>query len=172
MVAMIPRNIMSGICSTGNWPYNPQIFDETDFAPAFFTDRDIIQDSGSSSADPQAFQSKLGNEQACNSSLDTSHRDNASGDVDQLANFLETATPTSSSLDTASNFISLEDVLPLPKAASKKNSNRRRGKTRIYTDTPVRDEVEKRQTQKRPKKSADRGKSTKRKLFSKKKHHW
>ena len=115
MVAMTPRNIMSGFCSTGNWPYNPQIFDETDFAPAFVTDRDTIQDSGSSSADPQAFQSKLGN-----SSLDTSHRDNASGEVDQLANFLEKATPTSSSLDTASDFISPEDVLPLPKAASQK----------------------------------------------------
>ena len=166
--AMIPRNIMSGFCSTGNWPYNPQIFDETDFAPAFVTDRDIIQDFGSSSADPQAFQSKLGNEQACNSFLDTSHRDNASGDVDQLASFLEKATPTSLSLDTASNFISPEDLLPLPKAVSKK-SNRTRGKTGIYTDTPVRDEVEKRQTQKRPKKSADCGKSTKRKLFSKRK---
>ena len=99
MVAMTPRNILSGFCSSGNWPYNPQIFDETDFAPAFVTDRDIIQDSGSSSADPQAFQSKFGNEQACNSSLDTSHRDNASGDVGQLANFLEKATSTSSSLD-------------------------------------------------------------------------
>ena len=120
MVAMTPRNIMSGFCSTGNWPHNHQIFDETDFAPAFVTDRDTIQDSGSSSADPQAFRSKLGNEQACNSSLDTSHRDNASGEVDQLANFLKKATPTSSSLDTASNFISPEDVLPLPKAASQK----------------------------------------------------
>ena len=120
MIAMTPRNIMSGFCSTGNWLYNLQIFDKTDFAPAFVTDRDIIQDSGSSSADPQAFQSKLGNEQACNSSLDTSHRDNASGDVDQLANFLEKATPTSSSLDTAFNFISPEDVLPLLQAASKK----------------------------------------------------
>ena len=120
MVAMTPRNIMSGFLSTGKWPCNPQIFDKTDFAPAFVTDRDIIQDFGSSSANPQAFQSKLGNKQACNSSSDTSHRDNASGDVDQLANFLEKATPTSSSLDTASNFVSPEDALPLPKAASKK----------------------------------------------------
>ena len=120
MVAMIPRNIMSGFCSTGNWPYNSQIFDETDFAPAFVTDRDIVQDSWSSSAYPQAFQSKLGDEQACNSSLDTSHQDNALGDVDQFANFLEKATPTPSNLDTASNLISPEDVLPLPKTASKK----------------------------------------------------
>ena len=52
-----------------------------------------------------------------------------------------------------------------------KNCNRKRGKTRIYTDTPVRDKVEKRQAQRQPKKSADRGKSTKRKSFSKKKHH-
>ena len=113
-VAMTPRNVMTGFCSTGNWPYNPQIFGETNFAPAFVTDRDIIQDSASSfadsqafqsesgheqscssvdpqafqseldneqtcsSVDPQAFQSELGNEQECSSSLDTSHRDNAS----------------------------------------------------------------------------------------------
>ena len=50
----------------------------------------------------------------------TSHRDNTSGDVDQSANFLEKATPTSSCLDTASNFVFPENVLPLPKAASKK----------------------------------------------------
>ena len=75
---------MSAFCSTGNWPYNLQIFDETNFSPAFVTDRDNIQDSGSSSVDPQTFQSELGNKQAC-SSLDTSHRDNASGGVGQLA---------------------------------------------------------------------------------------
>ena len=55
MVAMTPRNITSEFCSTGNWPYNPQIFDETDFAPAFVTDRDIIQVSGSSSAELKLF---------------------------------------------------------------------------------------------------------------------
>ena len=77
MVAMTPRNIMSGFCSTGIWPYNPQIFEENNFAPVFVIDRDTIQDSGSSSADPQAFQSELGNEQACSFSLDTSHSDNA-----------------------------------------------------------------------------------------------
>ena len=60
-------NIMTGFFSTGNWPYNPQIFVETDFAPAFVTDCDIIQDSGSSFVDPQTFQSELSNEQACNS---------------------------------------------------------------------------------------------------------
>ena len=64
VVAMTPRNIISEFCSTGNWlynqsilfllnlNYNPQIFNETDFAPAFVTDRDIIQDSGNSYADP------------------------------------------------------------------------------------------------------------------------
>ena len=55
MITMTPRNIGSGFCSTDNWPYNPQIFDKTDFAPTFVSDSDVIQDSGSSSADPQTF---------------------------------------------------------------------------------------------------------------------
>ena len=128
---------------TGNWPYNLHIFYETDFAPAFLTNRDIIQDFGSSSVDPQAFQSELGNEQDCSSSLDTSYGDNASGGVDQSADFLEKSTTTSSSLNTASNFVFPLVVWEEPHSVIKKNSNRRRGKTRIFTDTPVRDEVKK-----------------------------
>ena len=59
MVAMTPRNILSGFYSTGNWLYNPQFFAEADFAPAFVTDHDIIQGSTSSSLNSQAFQSNL-----------------------------------------------------------------------------------------------------------------
>ena len=103
------KYIESGISSTGNWPYNPPIFDEIDFSPAFVADRDIIQDSGSSSADPKAFQSELSNEQVCNSSLDTGHRDNASGMIDQSANFLK-------KILTRLLMSYLLNVLPLPKA--------------------------------------------------------
>ena len=88
--------------------------------------------------------------------------------MDQLADFLAKATPTSSVLDTASNFVSPQEVLPLSKAASRKNSNRRRGKTKIYTDTPVRDEIAKRQAQNRAQKSAEE-KNAKRTLFCKRK---
>ena len=42
MVAMTPRNILFGFCSTENWPYNSQIFAEADFAPAFVTDHNVI----------------------------------------------------------------------------------------------------------------------------------
>ena len=73
MVAMTPRNILSGFCSTGNWPYNPQIFAKADFAPAFVTDHDIIQGSSSSSLNSQAFQSNLINEQTYSACLNTSH---------------------------------------------------------------------------------------------------
>ena len=107
------KYIESGISSTGNWPYNPQIFDEIDFSPAFVADRDIIQDSGSSSADPKAFQSELSNEQVCSSSLDTGHRDNASGMVDQSANFLK-------KILTRLLMSYLLKVLPLPKAHKEK----------------------------------------------------
>ena len=117
---MTPRNILSGFCSTGNWPYNPQIFAEADFAPAFVTDHDIIQGSSRSSLNSQAFQSNLINEQTYSACLNTSHYHQGSAAVNQSANFLAKATPTLSVLDTAFNFVSPQEVLPLPKAASKK----------------------------------------------------
>ena len=43
MVAMTLRNIMLGFCSTGNRPYNPQIFDKMDFAPAFVINRALFK---------------------------------------------------------------------------------------------------------------------------------
>ena len=168
MVAMTPRNILSGFCSIGNWPYNPQIFAEADFAPAFVTDHNIIQGSSSSSLNSQAFQSNLINEQTYSVCLNTSHYHQGSAAVSQSANFLAKATPTSSVLDTASNFVSPQKVLCLPKTASRKNSNRRRGKTKIYTYIPVRDEIAKRQAQKRAQKSAEE-KNAKRRLFCKRK---
>ena len=66
---MTPRNILSRFCSTGNWPYNPQLFAEADFAPAFVTDHDIVQDSSSSSLSSQAFQSNLINEKTYSACL-------------------------------------------------------------------------------------------------------
>ena len=149
----------------------PQIFAEADFVPAFVTDHDIIQGSSSSSLNSQAFQSNLINEQTYSACLNTSHYHQGSTAVDQSAHFLAKATPTSSVLDTASNFVSPQEVLPLPKAASRKNSNRKRGKTKIYTDTPVCDEIAKRQAQKRAQKSAEK-KMQKEDYFAKeRKHH-
>ena len=108
------------------------------------------------------------NEQTYSACLNTSHYHQRSAAVDQSANFLAKATPTSLVLDTPFNFVSPQEVLPLPKAASRTNSNRRRGKTKIYTDTPVRDEIAKRQAQKRAQKSAEE-KNAKRRLFCKRK---
>ena len=108
------------------------------------------------------------NEQTYSACLNTSHYHQGSAAVDQSANFLAKATPTSSVLDTAFNFVSPQKVLPLPKAASRKNSNRRRGKTKIYTDTPVRDEIAKTaSTKKSPK--VTRRKRCKKKIILQKK---
>ena len=40
-------------------------------------------------------------------------------------------------------------ILPFRKASPGKKSNRRSGKTKIYTDTPVRDKIEKRSLEKK-----------------------
>ena len=56
-------------------------------------------------------------------------------------------------------------TLPIPKAAPRKRSlTRSRGKTRIYTDTPVRDEVEKKSIEKKIKPTKI---NAKRKIFVK-----
>ena len=38
---MIPRNILSGFSSTGNWPHNPDVLLSADFAPAVVTNNDV-----------------------------------------------------------------------------------------------------------------------------------
>ena len=42
--AMVPKNILSGFRFTGNWPCDPNIFSEFDFAPSNVTDRAMVQD--------------------------------------------------------------------------------------------------------------------------------
>ena len=147
MVAMTPRNITSGFHSTGSWPYNSDIFPETAFAPAYVTDRDLLPGSGFTSDDLQPLQNQSPAAYNIQPSVDTP----------------EEAGPSS-----VSTYVSPQDVLPLPKAPPRKNSNRRRGKTRIYTDTPVREEIEKRELEKNAKKSNATNKA-KRALFGKRK---
>ena len=59
--------------------------------------------------------------------------------------------------------------MPLSKASPRKRSNRKKGKSRVYTDTPNRDEVAQQVIEKAAKKSKKSAKNVKRKLFSQKK---
>ena len=59
--------------------------------------------------------------------------------------------------------------MPLPKVSPKKRSNWKKGKSKVYTDTPNRDEVAKQVIEKAGMKSKKSAKNVKRKLFSQKK---
>ena len=59
--------------------------------------------------------------------------------------------------------------MPLPKASPKKRSNQKKGKSKVFTDTPNRDVVAKQVIEKARKKSKKSAKNVKRKLFSQKK---
>ena len=66
-------------------------------------------------------------------------------------------------------YIRPASIMPLPKASPRKRSNRKKGKSRVYTDTRNRDEVAKQVIEKAGKKSKKSAKNVKRKLFSQKK---
>ena len=66
-------------------------------------------------------------------------------------------------------YIPPASIMSLPKASPKKRSNRKKGKSRVCTDTPNREEAAKQVIEKAGKKSKKSAKNVKRKLFFQKK---
>ena len=136
---MVPRNILSGFSATGNWPYNLDVLSSADFAPAVATDNDVATEQINSPIESlHSLQDAIqlaAEEQSINLNPDSF--------IVDMANDAEFSS-TLSENDQAhlSGYISHANILPLSKAAPlKKASGNRRGKTRIFTDTFVRNEV-------------------------------
>ena len=149
--SLVPRNILSEFRSTGNWPYNPDVLSSADFAPAVVTDNDVATEQMNSPIQTlHSLQDAIqlaAEEQSVNLNPDSF--------IVDMANDAEFSS-TLSENDQAhlSEYISPANILPLPKAAPlKKASGRRRGKTRIFTDTPVRNEVAERARERNAKKT-------------------
>ena len=139
---MVPRNILSGFVSTGNWPYNPELFTSADFAPSFITNQDLISETvpNSSGTTQQLLQDEFAAEQSKSSCIP---KDNLVENVtvELTAQSVILSGYEESNLDSC--YISPASIMPLPKASPKKRPNRKKGKSRVYTDTPNRDEVAK-----------------------------
>lgn len=185
--AMIPRNIISGFKSSGNWPFNPDVFTSADFDAAAVTDTDYVPaneeesstvstdtmlddqiipvSSGNPTDSQQRSQTELSDEQPCTNTslLDCPNRFVA-----------ETVEPSANSSRTEKefdqdNYVSPTSIMPFPKAAPRKSSGRKRGRTRVFTDTPVRNEVAERAMSKKEEKIKECSESCKEKVvFSKK----
>jgi len=113
MSAVIPRNILSGFQSTGIYPFNRELFTDVDFAPAVTTDMEMDQPkSNEMQTDPPVPESTC-----CTSPVNLP--------------------------ETSGSYVSPAALHPIPKAEARKKTSkgRKRGKTKILTDTPVRDEI-------------------------------
>jgi DDE superfamily endonuclease/helix-turn-helix, Psq domain len=116
--AFTPTNIIAGFRCTGIYPFDRNVFTDVDFMPSFVSDRPL-----NTEGDP--INIVTGNE--------------------TLIDVLQ-ATPDSPS--TSGNIsvaiVSPEDIRPFARAAPRDKSKKKRksGKSAIYTDTPVKNEVE------------------------------
>lgn len=152
MSAVIPRNIVSGFQSTGIYPFNRELFSDVDFAPAVTTDRDIEVN--------QATEEGSTSQSKSNELEKQMHRptDPPVSECTSPVNLPEAS----------SSYVSPAALLPIPKAEARKNSSkgRKRGRTKILTDTPVRDEIASAIKIKPNKKSTSDEPAVKKKLFS------
>lgn len=118
--AFTPENIISGFRCTGVCPFNDQIFTDDDFMGSYVTDRLVPTQSlgDGPSGLPQA--------------------PGQSDDPARLSNANQSDTASS-----CKGYISPQEVRPYPKAPPRKGTKggRKKGKTVILTDTPVKDHL-------------------------------
>lgn len=118
-LAFTPKNIVAGFSSTGICPLNRDVFTEIDFMSSAVTDRPL--EPTSTILEEEAPKSKTG----------------AQEEILTVENNLEDKPSTSKF------FVSPEILRPLPKAGPRKQiARRKRGSSRILTDTPEKDAIE------------------------------
>lgn len=134
--AVTASNIVAGFVCTGIVPFNDQVFQEIDFAPASVTDMPYKP-----SNEPRAWCSR-------DESISNIPVTKKLFSQDSVIHLNQISPPSKSERR------SLEDIQPLPKAQHKEKSKtaRAKGRTAIYTDSPEKQILEKNQKKKDSKK--------------------
>ncbi|XP_031332515.1 uncharacterized protein LOC116162896 [Photinus pyralis] len=134
-------NIIKGFQKTGIWPYNPSVFSNDDFLMSYVTDRPFNEN-------------EQGNE---STSVDKEHCNINCGSNE--SRFCEMNIPSTSTSTCMEQVLTPEHIMPYPKAAPRKVKQcRKRGKTRILTDTPEKEEIEELQKNKKCKQKIEQTK--------------
>lgn len=168
-LAFTPSNIMSGFAVSGIEPFNADIFQDDDFIAASVTDRPEPADAaalttivaanestGNSSSSgvhraAAADEASRGSSQRASHCRPTENVTPSTSNVTVNSHFIavnqsrQTTRPTSTPTEmepSHSSPITLQKLRPFPKAGARKSTKgRKRQKTRILTDTPVRAEI-------------------------------
>lgn len=134
-IAFTAQNIMSGFKKSGIQPFNRNVFTDVDFLPAFVTDRpEPEQESEIDQQLKEARRSELSD------AMLTNQPSTSSSGVNRESAHLESTTPALNS----SFIISPKEVLPFPKAGARKKTTkgRKKLKSAIITDTPIKTSLE------------------------------
>lgn len=135
-LSFTPKNILSGFKIAGIIPLNENIFEESEFLSSYVTDRPMTTNDNDSHNMPST------------SGESGHHKENASTSKTlspETLNRLERPCTPMPAITTTTPIM----VRPLPKAGIRKTTHKRKkGKSLILTDTPVKDEIELQKTKK------------------------
>lgn len=128
--AFTQQNITKGFSVTGIYPFNPDVFRDDEFLSAFVTDRpNPCTEIGDNHEDQNAVQFR--------SSIDSIHGPSKD------SNCGEPKASTSGTQNKNIDYISPQMIRPYPKAAPRiTRGGRKKGKSRILTETPEKNELE------------------------------
>ncbi|KAJ3666433.1 hypothetical protein Zmor_001875 [Zophobas morio] len=146
-LALVPNNVTSGFKVSGIYPFNRDIFSDQDFLPSYVTDR------------PNPNQESANLLQPVEMTTNTLSPSTSA----QAESWSSTSASSASTISAIESAFSPEAIRPLPKAQERKNTKqqRKKRKSAILTDTPVKDELEAEQVAR-----ANKAEKPKRNLFS------
>jgi len=126
--AFTPKNIIVGFKVTGIYPFNPNVFSDDDFLCSYVTDRPEAPEETTLQPTEQVV-----NIPESSSALDVTATQS------QLP---EPVASTSTNTDKRTITVTPEEISPFPKAPPRKTKGgRKKAKTRVLTDTPVKEEI-------------------------------